>query len=172
MIMGLMDMLVFPGESASWDCQVQSTTPLQFMWYRNGMLVQNTAGSLMGGNTTSSSYMLTNVSYDYNASNVTCSATGSVLTVNSSEAAYLTGKSLWLIFRAQKYAYVYFCWIRYYSQAHIHTHEHTYAWTQHIHIHATCTHPHMGTNVCIHIYVHCWNNSWPLAIFRPISAFG
>ena len=47
-----------------------------------------------------SSYTLTNVSYNNNGSNVTCSAAGNDLTVNSDGAAYLTGKSLWLILRA------------------------------------------------------------------------
>ena len=96
--MGLMNTSAFPGQSASWECEVQSTIPLQFMWYLNGELVSNTAGSHMDL-TARSTYMLNNVNYSDNASNVTCSAAGSILVVNSS-AVYLTGKSLWLTFGA------------------------------------------------------------------------
>ena len=93
-VMGLMNTSAFPGHFASWNCQVQSTTPLQFMWYLNGQLVSNTTGSHMDI-TASSSYTLTNVSYSDDGSNVRCSAAGSSLVVNSSDV-YLTGKSLWL----------------------------------------------------------------------------
>ena len=96
--MGLMNASAFPGQSASWDCQVQSTIPLQFMWYLNNELVLNTTGSHMD-DTASSSYTLANVSYSNYGSNVTCSAAGSSLVVNST-AVYLTGKSLWLTFGA------------------------------------------------------------------------
>ena len=89
--MGLMNTSVFPGQSASWNCQVQSTTPLQFMWHLNGQLVFSTTGSHMEV-TASSSYTSTNVSYSDDGSNVRCSAAGSSLEVNSSDV-YLTGKS-------------------------------------------------------------------------------
>ena len=90
--MGLMNTSVFPGQSASWNCQVQSTIPLQFMWYLNGQLVSSATRSHMDV-TASSSYTLTNVSYSDDGSNVRCSAAGSSLVVNSSDV-YLTGKSL------------------------------------------------------------------------------
>ena len=89
-----MNTSAFPGQSASWNCQVQSTIPLQFMWYLNGQLVSNTTGSHMDV-IASSSYTLTNVSYSDDGSNVRCSAAGSSLVVNSS-AVYLAGKSLLL----------------------------------------------------------------------------
>ena len=89
-----MNTSAFPGQSASWNCQVQSTNPLQFMWYLNGQLVLNTTGSHMDV-IASSSYMLTNVNYSDDGSNVRCSAAGSSLVVNSS-AVYLAGKSLLL----------------------------------------------------------------------------
>ena len=93
--MELMNTSVFPGQLAPWNCQVQSTIPLQFMWYLNGELVLNTTGSHMDV-TASSSYTLTNVSYSDDGSNVRCSAAGSSLLVNSSVS--LTGKSiLWLV---------------------------------------------------------------------------
>ena len=96
--MGLMNVSVFPGEMASWSCQVQSTIALDFMWFINQEPVFNETGSHMD-DTTSSSYTLNNVNYTNNASIVTCSASGSRLTVLSSNV-YLTGKSLWLTFRA------------------------------------------------------------------------
>ena len=92
--MGLMNTSAFPGQFASWNCQVQSTIPLQFMWYLNGQLVSNTPGSHMDV-TASSSYTLTNVSYSDDASNVRCSAAGSSLVLNSSNV-YITGKCLHL----------------------------------------------------------------------------
>ena len=95
--MELMNTSVFPGQMASWSCQVQSTIPLQFMWYLNDVLVPNTTDSHMDV-TASSSYTLANVSYSNNDSNVTCSAAGSSLVVNST-AVYLTGKPLRLTFR-------------------------------------------------------------------------
>ena len=88
-----MNTSAFPGQSSSWNCQVQSTIPLQFMWYLNGQLVSNTTGSHMDV-TASSSYTLINVSYSDDGSNVRCSAAGSSLVVNSSDV-YLTGKSVW-----------------------------------------------------------------------------
>ena len=94
-VMGLMNVSAFPGQSASWECQVQSTIPLQFTWYLDNVLVINTTGSHMDV-TASSSYILTNVSYSDDNSNVTCSAAGS-LVVNSA-AVYLTGKSVRLTF--------------------------------------------------------------------------
>ena len=94
--MGLMNVSAFPGQSASWECQVQSTIPLQFTWYLDNVLVMNTTGSHMDF-ITNSSYTLTNVSYSNDNSNVTCSAAGSSLVVNST-AVYLTGKSVRLTF--------------------------------------------------------------------------
>ena len=91
--MGLMNTSAFPGQFASWNCQVQSTIPLQFMWYLNGQLVSNTTGSHMDV-TANSSYALTDVSYSDDGS-VRCSAAGSSLVVNSS-IVYLTGESLLL----------------------------------------------------------------------------
>ena len=83
----------FPGNSVSWSCEVQSTIPLQFMWYLNEQLILNVTGSHT--NTTSiasSSYTLSNISYSDDTSSVRCSATGSTLMVNSNNV-YLTGKS-------------------------------------------------------------------------------
>ena len=91
--MGLMNMSSFPGNSVSWSCEVQSTIPLQFMWYLNEQLILNVTGSHT--NTTSiasSSYTLSNISYSDHTSSVRCSATGSTLMVNSNNV-YLTGKS-------------------------------------------------------------------------------
>ena len=95
--MELMDTSVFPGHSASWMCEVQSTIPLQFTWYLNEQVNLTETGSHMN-NTASSTYTLYNVNYTDNSSTVRCSATGSSLVVNSS-VVFLSGKSLWLIFR-------------------------------------------------------------------------
>ena len=95
--MGLMSTSVFPGQAASWRCQVQSTIDLQFTWYRNEQVVLSDTGSPVGY-IASSSYTLTNVNYTQNGSSVRCSAAGSSLVVNSS-VVYLTGKLLWLTFR-------------------------------------------------------------------------
>ena len=81
----------FPGEYASWSCEVQSTIPLQFMWYLYDQLVLNVTGSHMNV-TASSSYTL-NVNYSDDNSNVRCAVAGSELVVNSSDV-YLTGKLL------------------------------------------------------------------------------
>ena len=98
MVTELVDISVFPGDSASWMCEVQSTIPLQFTWYLNNVLVSNVTGSHMA-TTTSSMYTLYNVNYtDNSSSTVRCSAAGSELVVNSSDVS-LTGKSLWLIFK-------------------------------------------------------------------------
>ena len=86
--MGLMNASAFPGQSASWNCRVQSTIPLQFMWYLNGQLALNTTGSHMDV-TASSSYTLTNVSYSDDGSNVRCSAAGGSLVVNSSNVSLI-----------------------------------------------------------------------------------
>ena len=94
--MGLINTSVFPGQSASFMCEVPSTIPLQFTWYLNDQLVSNVTGSHMNV-TASSSYTLNNVNYSDDNSNVTCSVAGSELLVNSS-VVYLTGKSLWLTF--------------------------------------------------------------------------
>ena len=88
--MGLMNTSAFPGQSASWNCQVQSTIPLQFMWYLNGQLVVNATGSHMDV-TASSSYTLTNVSYSDDGSTMRCSTVGNSLVLNSSNVS-LTGK--------------------------------------------------------------------------------
>ena len=93
-VTGLMNTLVFPGQSNSWMCEVQSTIPLQFMWYLDDVLVLNVTGSHMN-TIASSTYTLYNVNYTDNSSTVRCSATGSELMVNSS-AVSLTGKSLCL----------------------------------------------------------------------------
>ena len=93
--MGLMNTSVFPGEYASWSCEVHSTIPLQFMWYLDDQLVSNVTGSHMNV-ITSSSYILNNVNYSDDNSNVRCSVAGSELVVNISDV-YLSGKSLWLI---------------------------------------------------------------------------
>ena len=95
--MELMDTSVFPGQSASWMCEVQSTIPLQFTWYLNEQVNLTETGSHMN-NTASSTYTLYNVNYTDNSSTVRCSAVGSSLVVNSS-VVFLSGKSLWLIFR-------------------------------------------------------------------------
>ena len=88
--MGLMSTSLFPGQSASWSCEVQSTIPLQFIWYLDDQLVSNVTGSHMNV-ITSSSYTLNNVNYSDDNSNVRCSVAGSELVVNSSDA-YLNGK--------------------------------------------------------------------------------
>ena len=101
MIMGLMNMSAYPGQNPSWSCEVQSTIPLEFTWYYNDELVSNSSVSGSQSHmddTASSSYTLPNVSYSDDASMVRCSAAGSVLVVNSS-VVYLTGKSLWSLFR-------------------------------------------------------------------------
>ena len=90
--MGLMDTSVFPGQSTTWMCEVQSTIPLQFMWYLDVDLVSNVTGSHINA-TTSSTYTLYNVNYTDNGSTVRCSAAGSRLMVNGSVVS-LTGKSL------------------------------------------------------------------------------
>ena len=95
--MGLMNTSVFPGQSASFICEIPSTIPLQFTWYLNDQLVSNVTGSHMNV-TASSSYTLNNVNYSDDNSNVTCSVAGSELTVNSS-VVYLTGKLLWVTFQ-------------------------------------------------------------------------
>ena len=94
-IMELMNTSVFPGQYASFMCEVPSTIPLQFTWYLNDQLVSNVTGSHMNV-TASSSYTLNNVNYSDDNSNVRCSVAGSELVVNSS-VVYLTGKSLWLM---------------------------------------------------------------------------
>ena len=101
--MGLMNTSAFPGQFASWNCQVQSTIPLQFMWYLNGQLVLNTTGSHMDV-TASSLYTLNNVNYSDDGSNVRCSAAGGSLVVNSSNV-YITGKSLWPTFKVYHVRY-------------------------------------------------------------------
>ena len=97
MVMGLMNESVFPGELASFMCEVPSTIPLQFTWYLNDVPVLNVTGSHMN-TIASSSYMLNNVSYNDNSSTVRCSAAGNMLMVDS-DVVYLTGKSLWLILK-------------------------------------------------------------------------
>ena len=91
-----MNTSAFPGEYASWSCEIPSTIPLQFTWYLNDQLVANVTGSHMNV-TASSSYTLNNVNYSDDNSNVRCSVAGSQLVVNSN-VVYLTGKSLWLTF--------------------------------------------------------------------------
>ena len=96
MIMGLMNVSAYPGQSPSWRCEVQSTIPLEFTWYYNDELVSNSSVSQSQSHMddiASSSYTLPNVSYSDDASMVRCSSAGSVLVVNSS-VVYLTGKSL------------------------------------------------------------------------------
>ena len=88
--MGLMNASAFPGEFTSWSCEVQSTIPLQFMWYLDDQLVSNVTGSHLNL-TASSSYTLNNVNYSDDNSNVRCSVAGSKLVVNSSDV-YLNGK--------------------------------------------------------------------------------
>ena len=95
--MGLMNTLVFPGQSVFWICEIPSTVSLQFTWYFNDVLVSNVTGSHMN-NTASSTHTLYNVNYTDDNSTVSCSAAGSSLEVNSS-VVYLTGKFLWLKFR-------------------------------------------------------------------------
>ena len=90
--MGLIDTSVFPGQSTSWMCEVQSNILLQFTWYLNEQEILTETGSHMN-NTASSTYTLYNVNYTDNSSTVRCSAAGSSLVVNSS-VVYLTGKSL------------------------------------------------------------------------------
>ena len=93
-----MDTSVFPGQPATFMCEVQSTIPLQFTWYLNEQLNLPETESHM--NTTASSmFTLYNVSYTDDNSTVRCSANGSSLTVNSDNVS-LTGKSLWLTFRS------------------------------------------------------------------------
>ena len=92
--MGLMNTSVFPGQFASWSCEVHSTTSLQFMWYLDDQLVSNITGSHMNV-TASSSYTVNNVNYSDDSSNVRCSVAGSELVVNSSDV-YLTGKLQYL----------------------------------------------------------------------------
>ena len=85
-----MNVSAFPGQFVSWSCEVQSTIPLQFMWYLNEQPILNVTGSYTNM-TSSSSYSLNNVSYFDHSSNIRCSATGNTLIVNSSDV-YLTGK--------------------------------------------------------------------------------
>ena len=95
--MELMDTSVFPGQSASWMCEVQSTIPLQFTWYLNEQVNLTETGSHMN-NTASSTYTLYNVNYTDNSSTVRCSAAGSSLVVNSS-VVFLSGELLWFMFK-------------------------------------------------------------------------
>ena len=92
-----MNTSVFPDQSASWMCEVQSTIPLMFTWYLNDVLVSNFA-QLHMDTTASSTYTLYNVNYTDNNSIVRCAAAGSSLVINSSVVC-LTGKSLWLKIR-------------------------------------------------------------------------
>ena len=85
-----MNISAFPGQFVTWSCEVQSTIPLQFMWYINDVLILNVTGSHINM-TSRSSYSLNNVSYSDHNSSVRCSATGSTLIVNSNDI-YLTGK--------------------------------------------------------------------------------
>ena len=108
--MGLRNMSAYPGRDLIWGCEVQSTIPLEFTWYINDILVSNSSvdGSQTHmDNTANSSYILPNVSYSNNASMVRCSAAGGTLVVNSS-VVYLTGKSLWPLFRPS-YNIIYKC---------------------------------------------------------------
>ena len=89
-----MNTSVFPGQFASFMCEVPSTIPLQFMWYLNDQLVSNVTGSHMNV-TASSSYTLNNINYSDDNSNVRCSVAGSEIIVISS-FVYLTGKLLYL----------------------------------------------------------------------------
>ena len=91
-VMGLINTSVFLGEFTTWSCEVQSTIPLQFMWYFDDQLVSNVTGSHMNV-ITSSSYTLNNVNYSDDNSNVRCSVAGSELVVNSSDV-YLNSKLL------------------------------------------------------------------------------
>ena len=92
--MGLMNTSVFPGQPASWSCEVQSTISLWFIWYLDDQLALVVSGLHMNV-TASSSYTLNNVNYSDDNSNVRCSVAGSELIVNSSDV-YLTGKLLYL----------------------------------------------------------------------------
>ena len=96
-----MNTSAFPGQYASWNCQVQSTIPLQFIWFLNWQPDFTTVGSHIN-NTASSSYTLNNVSYSDDGSNVRCSANASGL-VALSNNVFLTGKSLWLMFKIKSY---------------------------------------------------------------------
>ena len=110
--MGLMNTSAYPGQIASFMCEVPSTIPLQFTWYLNDQLVSNVTGSHMNV-TASSSYTLNNVNYSDDNSNVRCSVAGSELVVNSS-VVYLTGKSLWLMYLSDhftKLSYMYAMYI-------------------------------------------------------------
>ena len=91
-VMGLTNISAFPGQSASWSCEIQSTIPLQFMWYLDDQLVSNVTGSHVNV-IASSSYTLNIVNYSDDNSNVRCSVAGSNLVINSINF-YLTGKSL------------------------------------------------------------------------------
>ena len=97
MVIGLMDTSVFPGQPATWMCEVQSTIPLTFTWYLDGQ-VNLTETVTPVTDTASSIYTLYNVNYIDNNSAVWCSAAGSELMVNSS-VIFLTGKPLWLTFK-------------------------------------------------------------------------
>ena len=92
--MGLTNTSVFPGQSSSWSCEVQSSIHLQFMWYLDDQLVSNVTGSHMNV-IASNSYTISNVNYSDDNSNVRCSVAGSELVVNSSDV-YLTGKLQYL----------------------------------------------------------------------------
>ena len=83
---------VFPGQHASWSCEVHSTIPLQFTWYLDDQLVSNVIGSHMNV-IASSLYTLNNVNYSDDNSNVRCSVAGGELVVNSSDV-YLNGNML------------------------------------------------------------------------------
>ena len=110
--MGLMNTSAYPGQIASFMCEVPSTIPLQFTWYLNDQLVSNVTGSHMNV-TASSSYTLNNVNYSDDNSNVRCSVAGSELVVNSS-IVYFTGKSLWLMYLSDhftKLSYMYAMYI-------------------------------------------------------------
>ena len=89
-----MNTSVFPGQFASFMCEVPSTIPLQFTWYLNDQPVSNVTGSHMNV-TASSSYTLNNVNYSDDNSNMRCSVAGSEIIVISS-FVYLTGKLLYL----------------------------------------------------------------------------
>ena len=123
--MGLMDSSVFPGQSASWICEVPSTISLQFIWFLNNQVNLIETGSHMD-TTANSTYTLNNVNYTDNSSTVRCSAGGGRLLVNSS-VVYLTGKSLACIqiitvSITRKYA-------RTHAHARTHTHTHTHTQT-------------------------------------------
>ena len=101
--MGLMNTSVFPGQSASFMCEIPSTISLQFTWYLNDQLVSNVTGSQMNV-IASSSYTLNNVNYSDDYSNVRCSVAGSELEVNSNDV-HLTGKSHLSLFHKEYYMY-------------------------------------------------------------------